>query len=165
MNLVFEDGQAITVESKESGQWSVDGKLLEANLIRVSEHEYHLLRDNRAYSVTVESHDPSTQELALNINGERVSLRAKSRYEDLLKQLGMADMASAKAKDLKAPMPGLVLEVSVKAGDEVVVGDTLLVLEAMKMENVIKATADGTVSDITVANGDTVEKGQIMISF
>ncbi|MCL4140737.1 UNVERIFIED_CONTAM: hypothetical protein GTU68_026156 [Idotea baltica] len=62
-------------------------------------------------------------------------------------------------------MPGLVLEVAVTAGQEVAEGDTLLVLEAMKMENVIKASAAGVVTEVKIAAGDSVEKGQVLVGF
>ncbi|MCL4155747.1 UNVERIFIED_CONTAM: hypothetical protein GTU68_052685 [Idotea baltica] len=62
-------------------------------------------------------------------------------------------------------MPGLVLNIRVSPGDEVAEGDTLLVLEAMKMENVIKAVGNGTVKEIKVGHGDKVDKGQILIQF
>ena len=60
-------------------------------------------------------------------------------------------------------MPGLVLEIMVKAGDEVKKGDALLILEAMKMENVLKATGDGTVKSVSVSKGAPVDKGTILI--
>ena len=63
------------------------------------------------------------------------------------------------------PMPGMVLNVLVKEGDAVKKGDELLVLEAMKMENNIKAPGDGIVSEISVKSGDKVEKNQILIRF
>jgi biotin carboxyl carrier protein len=62
-------------------------------------------------------------------------------------------------------MPGMVLKILVKEGDTVKKGDGLLVLEAMKMENNIKALGDGVVSKIPIKAGDKVEKNQVMISF
>ena len=72
---------------------------------------------------------------------------------------------AGKVNELKAPMPGLVLEINVKPGDELQKGDRVLVLEAMKMENVIKAPADATVASIEVEKGKTVDKNQVMIRF
>lgn len=70
-----------------------------------------------------------------------------------------------KVKDLKAPMPGLVLKVLIEPGKEVVKGDNLLVLEAMKMENMIKSPTDGIVQKILVSTGDKIEKNAILIQF
>ena len=65
--------------------------------------------------------------------------------------------------DIKAPMPGLILEVNVKEGDEVKEGDYLLVLEAMKMENALTAPRDAVIKSISVEKGQTVEKNQLLI--
>ena len=83
----------------------------------------------------------------------------------MLHSLGMDNLASKKVADLKAPMPGLVLEIAVKVGQEVAKGDTLLILEAMKMENVIKSPTDGVIKSIAVNKADTVEKNQLILNF
>jgi biotin carboxyl carrier protein len=66
--------------------------------------------------------------------------------------------------EVKAPMPGLVLRVMIEPGQAIQKGDTLLILEAMKMENVLKAPSDGIVSKILVSKGDKVEKNQVMVN-
>jgi biotin carboxyl carrier protein len=77
----------------------------------------------------------------------------------------MDKLAAGKVNNLKAPMPGLVLRMNVKVGDTVKKGDALLVLEAMKMENVIKAAGDGVVKKITATEKTAVEKGAVLIEF
>jgi biotin carboxyl carrier protein len=68
-----------------------------------------------------------------------------------------------KVNDIKAPMPGLVLKVLVTPGQAIKKGDPVLILEAMKMENVFKATSDATVKEIKVAELTAVEKGEVLI--
>lgn len=68
-------------------------------------------------------------------------------------------------KELRAPMPGKVLTVAVGPGDTVSKGDTLLILEAMKMENLIKATGDGVVKSVAAGPGVSVEKGERLLEF
>ena len=68
-------------------------------------------------------------------------------------------------KDIKAPMPGLILDLKVKPGDEVKKGDVVLILEAMKMENIIKAPGDGLVKAVKVNLKQSVEKNQVLIQF
>ena len=75
----------------------------------------------------------------------------------------MDTLTSSKVNDLKAPMPGLVLEILVCEGDKINKGDTLVVLEAMKMENALKAVADATVKKISIKKGNTVEKNQVLV--
>jgi biotin carboxyl carrier protein len=79
--------------------------------------------------------------------------------------MGMSAAASAKVNNIKAPMPGLIIDLRVKAGDTVAAGDTLVILEAMKMENSIKSPAAATVRTVKVGKGDSVEKGQVLIEF
>jgi biotin carboxyl carrier protein len=83
----------------------------------------------------------------------------------MLEKLGFDSSSAKKLNELKSPMPGLVLKVLVEDGAEVKTGDPLLVLESMKMENLIKSPGDGTISEIKVGVGQTVEKGSVMIKF
>ena len=75
----------------------------------------------------------------------------------------MDKMFAQKVNDLKAPMPGLVLDILVSEGQTIQKGDNLLVLEAMKMENNLKATNDAVVKKIKVSKGDKVEKNTVLI--
>ncbi|MFT4662960.1 MAG: biotin carboxyl carrier protein, partial [Patiriisocius sp.] len=84
-------------------------------------------------------------------------------YDILLDQLGMGNMTVKRMKDIKAPMPGLVLDIKIQAGDEVEAGDVILVLEAMKMENMIKSPGAGKIKTIKIKKGEAVEKGQVLI--
>ncbi len=77
--------------------------------------------------------------------------------------MGFSIGSAKKANDIKAPMPGLILNVNVEEGQEVEEGETLLILEAMKMENAIGAPKNGTVKSINVKSNGTVEKGELMI--
>ena len=77
----------------------------------------------------------------------------------------MSNVNSAKVNDLKAPMPGLIVDIKVKVGDTVKKGDIILILEAMKMENVLKATGEGIIKAIKIAPKQNVEKNQVMIEF
>ncbi len=71
--------------------------------------------------------------------------------------------ASAEGTSVNAPMPGSILEVKVSIGDSVAVGDVLIVLEAMKMENELTASQAGTVGQVLVKKGDTVNSGDPLI--
>jgi biotin carboxyl carrier protein len=105
------------------------------------------------------------QKQRIKVNGTIYKTETIDKFDELLKKLGMEKGAAGKVNELKAPMPGLVLELAVEPGQEVLKGDRLLVLEAMKMENVIKSPADATVSSIEVKKGETVDKNQVMVRF
>jgi biotin carboxyl carrier protein len=77
----------------------------------------------------------------------------------------MTSQASGKVNSIKAPMPGLIIDLKVKDGDAVKTGDALLILEAMKMENIIKSPGEGIVKTVKVKKGDSVEKNQVLIEF
>jgi biotin carboxyl carrier protein len=79
--------------------------------------------------------------------------------------MGIASGNSNKINHIKAPMPGLIIDLKVKVGDKVKTGDSLLILEAMKMENILKSPGDGMVKNVTVKKGDSVEKGHILVEF
>ena len=95
----------------------------------------------------------------------RKEVRVLDERAQLLEKMGMSARTVVASGDIKAPMPGKVLQVLVNAGDTVEEGQALLVLEAMKMENVIKAIAEGTVLDIPVSPGQAVEKGSLLVAF
>jgi biotin carboxyl carrier protein len=99
------------------------------------------------------------------VNGSIYTVTAKDQYDILLDQLGLSSLNSAKVSDLKAPMPGLVLKLFVTEGSEVKKGDNLFILEAMKMENIIKSPADVKVKTVKIKPGDKVEKGQVLLIF
>jgi biotin carboxyl carrier protein len=92
-------------------------------------------------------------------------MKVQNRLDELMEKMGFADAASKKMAELKAPMPGLVLALKASEGQEIKKGEPLLVLEAMKMENIIKASADVVVKTIKVKQGQAVEKNEVMMTF
>jgi len=129
----------------------------------VSPGKWHLLKDGTAYQVEILDLDPAAKTVTLSVNGRRQTLVLSDETDQLVKRLGFSVATAAKTLDAVAPMPGLVLDVMVKAGDEVTAGTPLLILEAMKMENVLKAEADGVVKAIKVSKGEAVEKKQLLV--
>ncbi|MEM9928916.1 MAG: biotin/lipoyl-containing protein [Bacteroidota bacterium] len=124
---------------------------------------YHVLQDGKSYHVEVLKLDLSAKEITLNVNGRPRTLKINDETDQLVKQLGFASVSTAANKNVMAPMPGLVLDIMVKEGESVSAGTPLLILEAMKMENVLKAEADGVIQAISVNKGDAVEKRQLLI--
>lgn len=142
----------------------INGKDFSLDILEDKER-FHVLRNNKSYNVEVIEANYAEKSFELMVNGTPYIYEAKDRFDLLLKELGMENLASAVANDLKAPMPGLVLKVQVKPGQEVQKGDALLVLEAMKMENVLKATGEATVKVVKAEVGKAVEKNQVLIEF
>jgi len=153
------NGKAFMLEMEQATKGTVNGKPFALDVQRVSESIYHVIRDHRSFEVEM------LDEGKVRINGTMYTTESVDRFDALLKQLGMDKGAAGKVAEVKAPMPGLVLKIIAQAGTSVSKGDALLVLEAMKMENVIKSPTDGTIASIEVQQGKTVEKNQVMVRF
>ena len=143
----------------------IDGNPLEWNMVKLSATTYHILYQNKSYSAELVKHDKESKAITLKINGQILKVEIKDRYDLLLEKMGMTGVGVGKINSVKAPMPGLIVKVNIQPGDVVKPGDALLVLEAMKMENMIKASAEAKVSKIKIKKGDSVEKGQVLIEF
>jgi biotin carboxyl carrier protein len=150
---------------EEGNSGTLDGQPFHLDMIRLKAGSFHILKDNRSYNVEVVKSEPESKTFTVSVNGNKYNLQVKDKYDELLHNLGLDNLNSRKVNELKAPMPGLVLHLSVEEGAAVKKGDALLVLEAMKMENILKSPADGTVKKITVKKGMAVEKNQVLIHF
>jgi len=117
---------------------------------------------HRNHSVSVQSLEGGRWDIRLDGVADQWSVHGLR--ETLMERMGIEEGADAKSKDLRAPMPGKVLEVLVQEGQSVEEGEAMLVLEAMKMENVLRAGAAGVVSVIGVEAGNAVEKEAVLIS-
>lgn len=155
----------LTSEKNNTIIGSINTKEFAANIIKVREGVYHLIKDNASYNLEVVKHMPEEKKLVVKINNTSYTLDIKDKYDDLLHSLGLDSLASKKVNDIKAPMPGMVLNILVAEGQEVKKGDPLIVLEAMKMENILKSPTDGTVKKIAIIKGIAVEKNQLLIQF
>ena len=144
---------------------TIDGKPINWDLIKVNETVFHILRNHRSYTATLVNFNKEEKTLLLSINGNEYTVSIKDENDLLLEKLGISGAAAKKINNIKAPMPGLILSINVAVGEEVKKGDTVLILEAMKMENVLKSQGDGKVKKINIALRQTVEKGQVLIEF
>ncbi|TCK82821.1 acetyl-CoA carboxylase biotin carboxyl carrier protein subunit [Albibacterium bauzanense] len=143
----------------------VDGSLIQLDLEDYSNNHIHVLLKGKSYSAEIVTVNYKEKEAEIKINGNLYHISLKDEKDALLESLGMELNKAQSVSNLKAPMPGLVLEIRVKAGDKVNKGDCLLVLEAMKMENLIKSPLDITIKSVEIYKGDKVEKNQVLIQF
>ena len=105
------------------------------------------------------------QSYIIKINGEISTIRLIKQVEKTIEKLGIQKGSQKNINILKAPMPGLILDVIVKESDLVKKGDPVIILEAMKMENILSSPLDGIVKEIKVTPQQTVEKNNILIKF
>lgn len=143
----------------------MNGEPFNWDLVQVDANRYHIIKDNKSYSAELVEADYKAKTFTLKINGNLHILSVKDRFDLLLDQMGMSNVNASKLNEIKAPMPGLILDIKVQPGDTVQKGDPILILEAMKMENILKSPGDGVVKAIKVNVKDNVEKGQVLLEF
>lgn len=165
VKVVNEDKKEFKVDLQSAEGGLLNGESFNWDIHQVKDKTYHIIKDNKSYNLEVLSINKEEKIFFVKVNGDKYKFNVKDQFDELLHSLGMDNLASKKVADLKAPMPGLVLEIDVEVGQEVAKGDTLLILEAMKMENVIKSPTDGTIKSIAVSKGDTVEKNELILNF
>ncbi len=151
----FED-RNITVDSEISsvGEWT-----------KTSEGCFRVLIDGNTHIVEVIDGPDESGAMTVKVGGVMREVTVLDERALLLDKMGMNTTDTGADLQLCAPMPGKVLSVLVEAGQDVEVGDSLLVLEAMKMENVIKSAVRGTIEDVNAKPGFAVEKGELLLAF
>jgi biotin carboxyl carrier protein len=147
------NGQAFDVDA---------GQLESVDWLKLSPSEYHFLYNNRSLKAAILEAD-SHNRIKLALNGEQFDVEIRDELAQMLEQMGYNAASSQQAKEIKAPMPGLVLDISVKEGQDVNDGDKILILEAMKMENSLMVSAPARIKKIHVKPGDAVDKGQLLV--
>ncbi len=125
--------------------------------------KYHLLENHRSFKAEILQKDFYNKKYQIKINANIYEVAISNNLDMLIEKMGLSLGSALKMSDIKAPMPGLILDVNVKEGDEVKEGDYLLVLEAMKMENTLTAPGDGIIKSVKVEKGQTVDKNQLLI--
>lgn len=144
---------------------TLNDQLVNGDIIKINAYQFHIIHNNSSYNVDVIKMNAEEKTMTIKINSVKFNLQLKDKYDELLHNLGLDNLAAKKVSDVKAPMPGMVLNVLVTEGSEVKKGDTLIVLEAMKMENILKSPTDGVIKKIMAIKGNAVEKNQILIQF
>lgn len=143
----------------------VNGKPVQLDVSAINPGNAHVLYQNRSFNTEIVELNRADKTCAIKVNGHIYQIAVEDQFDELLKQLGLDNLAANKVLEIKAPMPGLVLKVLVEENTEVKKGDNLLILEAMKMENILKSPTDGTVKKLLIKQGDKVEKNQILVQF
>ena len=144
-------------------EFVIDGKKGTWDKISVGENRFHILKDHHSYRCQIVKADYEKKYFEIKVNENLYKVQVKDRFDELLQKLGMEDAGVYKVNQIKAPMPGLVLSIMIKEGQEIKQGDSILILEAMKMENVIKSQGNGKIKTIKVKTKEAVEKGQVLV--
>jgi biotin carboxyl carrier protein len=135
----------------------------QACLVALSPVSFNLIKDHRSINAKLLEGNATAKRLTIEIEGETYDIEIRDELDQMLEQMGFGKASIKQVKEIKAPMPGLVLEIAVTDGQKVSEGDKLLTLEAMKMENSIIIQTSAVIKKVSVSAGQAVEKGQVLI--
>lgn len=154
----------VVVDSNQEFKITSDA-ISKIDALKTSPNSYHILKDNKSFSAEVAEKDFYRKKYSIKINNSTYEVVISDGLDLLIDDMGFA-LSSAKDIDsISAPMPGLILEIHVRIGQSVNEDDPLLILEAMKMENVITSPRDGVIKNISVKKSDAVDKNHLLIEF
>ncbi|MEO1032890.1 MAG: acetyl-CoA carboxylase biotin carboxyl carrier protein subunit [Bacteroidota bacterium] len=142
-----------------------EAALEQLDAVETSTNQYHILHDNASIKAKILDTDFNKKHYRIKVNNSIYEVAISDTLDQQIAALGFEIGSSKKVSDIKAPMPGLILEINVKEGQEVKEDDALVILEAMKMENVINSPREGVIKSLKVKQGDTVEKNALLIEF
>ena len=120
LKVVGEDKAEFKIAfEKELNQGTINEKEFSIDVAQVNEKTFHVIKDDKSYNIEVLKLKPEEKEVFIKVNGNKYKFVVKDKFDELLHSLGMDNLTSSKVSDLKAPMPGLVLEVDVEEGQSV----------------------------------------------
>jgi biotin carboxyl carrier protein len=150
------------IEINEDGRIFVNGEERAVDFRVLREGElYSLLLDHQSFEAVVEERDDLHHVL---ISGDLYEVKVTDERSRRLESAFMAFGDSSGEMVIRAPMPGLISRIPVVEGQQVLKGETLMILESMKMENELKAPRDGTVHHINISAGDSVEQNKVLVT-
>ena len=156
------------VKVNDQKNFTIEGNKINHNeesfdIIQLKDGELHVLWNQKSYTAIVVETNHEDKTAIIRVNGNDYTIKLQDKYDILLQQLGLGNLQSKKVNQIKAPMPGLVLRFEKKEGDDVKKGESVLILEAMKMENILKSPGDGKIKKFVVKQGQAVEKNHILV--
>ena len=128
-------------------------------------NKFHILKNDKPYKAEIIVSDFIAKKYTVKVNNTTYDIAISDDLDILIQNMGIERGRTKVINAIKAPMPGLILEINVKVGQEVKENDPLLILEAMKMENSFLSPRDGIIKSIAVEKGNAVDKGQLLIEF
>lgn len=135
------------------------------DVLNLTETKAHVLANHQSYETEIKKADVNAKTYSVSVNNTLYEVKIENDLDVLIKEMGFEVGAGKVVNSIKAPMPGLILEINVNEGNEVAEGDTLLILEAMKMENALVSPRAGVIKKIEISKGEAVDKGDLLIEF
>jgi biotin carboxyl carrier protein len=154
----------LSVNQTTTFEWN-ESDLKKLDAIQLNSSQFHVLDSNKSYKVEIVSADFIAKKYTIKVNNNTYEVAIADALDILIQSMGIQRGRAKVINAIKAPMPGLILEISVEVGQEVKENDPLLILEAMKMENSFLSPRNGTIKSIAVQKGMAVDKGQLLVEF
>jgi len=142
-----------------------DEEISSLDTVKVNDSKYHVLQNNKSFNAELICSNFNKKNYAIKINNNSFNVDISNPLDFLIEQLGFNIGSTKHVNSIKAPMPGLILDIMVKKGQEVCENQGLLILEAMKMENIITSPRDGKIKSVSVSKGDAIDKDYLLIEF
>ncbi|MCK4577568.1 MAG: acetyl-CoA carboxylase biotin carboxyl carrier protein subunit [Candidatus Marinimicrobia bacterium] len=139
---------------------AINGQEPQLDLVRLSRYSYSLLMDGASHFLSIR---PSREGYMVTLRQQTYIIKLRTELDLTIDKMGLRNKAASRSGTVAAPIPGLIGAINVAEGDVIQVGDKLLILEAMKMENEIVAGQNGTVRTVLVETGQAVEKGTALL--
>ncbi|MGB3463774.1 MAG: biotin/lipoyl-containing protein [Cyclobacteriaceae bacterium] len=147
----------------EDGKINLSGDVINPDISHTGENRFNVINNHKVYEVEIVKSENKLYEI--KVNGTSYPVLLRDKLDMNLEKMGISQKSGDANSEIKAPMPGLIIDVLARTGDEVKKGDPILILEAMKMENVIKSPIDGKIEEVFVSQGESVEKNKILCRF
>lgn len=156
------NGQTFDIEINEDGRILVNGeeRAIDFREMRTGEL-YSVLLDHQSFEAVVEERDDLYHVL---MSGDLYEVKVTDERSRRLASAFMSFGDAGGEASIRAPMPGLIVRVPVAEGQAVAKGETVIILESMKMENELKSPRDGTIHHLYVAPGDSVEQNKVLVT-
>lgn len=153
----------VNVNNGSSYDFNIDD-IQNLDIIKNNDGTYHIIFNNKSYNIRILNENINNKKYELCIDGQEFEIEIKDSLDQMLDKMGYSDKLKGGSGEIKSPMPGLVLKLDIEKGQHIKKGETLLILEAMKMENLIKAEYDLTVKTVDIKTGDSVAKNQLLLT-
>jgi acetyl/propionyl-CoA carboxylase alpha subunit len=156
------NGKKFIIKVLSSGQVQVGEKIIQAEISKLSGNSYLLHYGNRVFEITSDKY--ATNHFGFMIDGWYYDSIVRTTLQETAESLQQNKIKAKHHSNVKAPMPGLLLKLKKRVGDEVKLGEAILILEAMKMENELRSPSSGIVKEVFFNEGQSVEKDSIILT-
>jgi len=142
-----------------------EDRINDLDILKQSASNYHVLHKQKSFQAEVIESVFNEKTYSIRVNSNTYKVEIQTLLDDLIKKMGYAAGSAKTINSINAPMPGIIIGVNIKKDQKVKEGDTLLILEAMKMENAILCPKDASIKEVLVSTGETVDKNKLLITF